>query len=108
MTSKAEKFFICQQPEAELKTLDFMIRTSQLTGKDLVVFETLYDDSNKKIAEHKDFNDEGQTVHIDESVVASQWVSTGSHTHRTLYIVLTGFSILCLLAWILHSKESVD
>ncbi len=105
--SKAEKTFICQQPEAD-ENLDFMINTSQLTGKDLVVFETLYDDSNKKIAEHKDLNDEGQTVHIDESVVASQWVSTGSHTHRTLYIVLTGFSILCLLAWILHNRESVD
>ena len=104
---KTEKIFICQDEEAD-ENLEFVINTSRLAGKDLVVFETLYDDSNIKVAEHKDLNDEGQTVHIDDYVVANQWVSTGSHTHRTLYIVLTGFSILCLLAWILHSKESVD
>ena len=43
---------------------------SELGGKDLVTFEELYDLSNpdepKKVTEHKDINDKGQTVTVKE------------------------------------------
>ena len=42
-----------------------------LAGKDLVTFEELYDLSNPdepiKVAEHKDIEDEGQTVTIERT-----------------------------------------
>ena len=48
----------------------FTFDTSELGGKQLVTFEELYDLSNpdepKKVAEHKDIEDDGQTVTIKE------------------------------------------
>lgn len=38
---------------------------SELAGKDIVLYEELYY-KEKKIAEHKDINDEGQTIHFPE------------------------------------------
>lgn len=46
---------------------------SALGGKDLVTFEELYDLSDKdepvKVAEHKDIEDDGQTVSIKERII---------------------------------------
>ena len=51
----------------------FTFNASELAGKDLVTFEELYDLSNPdepiKVAEHKDIEDEGQTVTIEERVI---------------------------------------
>ena len=48
----------------------FTFPASELGGKDLVTYEELYDLSNpdepKKVAEHKDIEDKGQTVSIKE------------------------------------------
>ena len=48
----------------------FTFNASELGGKQLVTFEELYDLSNpdepKKVAEHKDIEDDGQTVTIKE------------------------------------------
>ena len=50
--------------------IEFIFDGSTLGGKQLVTFEELYDMSNpeepKKVTEHKDINDEGQTVTIKE------------------------------------------
>ncbi|HBL6275302.1 TPA: VaFE repeat-containing surface-anchored protein [Clostridioides difficile] len=50
--------------------ISFTLDASQLGGKQLVTFEELYDLSNpdepKKVAEHKDITDKGQTVTVKE------------------------------------------
>ena len=50
--------------------VEFTFDGSTLGGKQLVTFEELYDMTNpeepKKVTEHKDINDEGQTVTIKE------------------------------------------
>ena len=51
----------------------FTFNASSLIGKDLVTFEELYDLSNPdeptKVGEHKDIEDEGQTVTITERII---------------------------------------
>lgn len=53
--------------------LAFTFNASQLAGKELVTFEELYDVTNSdepvKVAEHKDIEDDGQTVTIKERVI---------------------------------------
>ena len=48
----------------------FTFNASELAGKELVTFEELYDVTNPdkpiKVAEHKDIDDEGQTVTVKE------------------------------------------
>ena len=48
--------------------IEFTFNASELAGKELVTFEELYDMTNPdepiKVAEHKDINDEGQTVTV--------------------------------------------
>lgn len=53
-------------PEAESGTITvkFKVNTSKLAGKDLVVFEKLYDEDDDEVSSHEDLNDEGQTVKI--------------------------------------------
>ena len=52
--------------------ISFTFNASSLAGKDLVTFEELYDLSNPdeptKVTEHKDIEDEGQTVTITERI----------------------------------------
>ena len=54
---------------------------SALGGKNLVTFEELYDMSNPKepvkVAEHKDINDDGQTVLITERIIKIQTTEIG-------------------------------
>ena len=56
--------------DMKLKDVEFTFDGSALGGKQLVTFEELYDMTNpeepKKVTEHKDINDEGQTVTIKE------------------------------------------
>ncbi len=53
--------------------ITFTFNASQLAGKELVTFEELYDVTNPdepvKVAEHKDIEDDGQTVTIEERVI---------------------------------------
>lgn len=52
-----------------IETLEFEQQLDDLDNHDLVVFETLYhvkDGEEIKVAEHKDLEDEDQTVHVDE------------------------------------------
>ena len=58
----------------------FTFNASELAGKDLVTFEELYDLSNPdeptKVAEHKDIEDEGQTVTITERIITMHTIAT--------------------------------
>ncbi len=62
----------------------FTFNASELAGKDLVTFEELYDLSNSdeptKVAEHKDIEDEGQTVTITERIITMHTTATDKAT----------------------------
>ena len=62
----------------------FTFNASSLAGKDLVTFEELYDLSNPdepiKAAEHKDIEDEGQTVTITERIITMHTTATDKTT----------------------------
>ena len=62
----------------------FTFNASELAGKDLVTFEELYDISNPdeptKVAEHKDIEDEGQTVTITERIITMHTTATDKAT----------------------------
>ena len=64
--------FTAKASEMEVE-VSYTFNASALGGKDLVTFEELYDLSNPdepiKVAEHKDIEDEGQTVTIEERVI---------------------------------------
>ena len=64
----------------------FTFNTSELAGKDLVTFEELYDLSNPdeptKVAEHKDIEDEGQTVTITERIITMHTTATDKATGK--------------------------
>ena len=78
----------------------FVIDTRNLKGKELVAFETAYrlndykkgDDLEKttltQVAEHKDLNDEGQTVLVKDGPEVSPPPKTGDNTLIWLYGVL--------------------
>ena len=62
----------------------FTFNASSLAGKDLVTFEELYDlshpDEPMKVAEHKDIEDEGQTVTITERIITMHTTATDKAT----------------------------
>ena len=70
----SEGSFVADETTGEL-VLDFTFNATQLRGADLVVFETIYKvdketgENGKTVAEHKDINDKGQTVHIENPTI---------------------------------------
>lgn len=81
------------KPEKSDGTVDmeFTFDGSSLKGKDVVVFEELYvmadtdnnpqtPDEEKKVTEHKDIEDDGQTVHFPEIGTIATDSETGGHT----------------------------
>ena len=64
--------FTAKASEMEVE-VSYTFNASALGGKDLVTFEELYDLSNPdepiKVAEHKDIEDDGQTVTITERII---------------------------------------
>lgn len=62
----------------------FIFDASHLAGKNLVTFEELYDLSNPKepvkVAEHKDIEDDGQTVLITERIITIHTTATDKKT----------------------------
>lgn len=98
--------------------IEFTFDGSSLGGKQLVTFEELYDMTNpeepKKVTEHKDINDEGQTVTIKEvpetttqetlgnPVKTSNPPKTGDTTQAALWIailVLSAAGITGIRVW---------
>ena len=65
-TGTASTTVFTPETESGTITVKFKVDTSKLAGKDLVVFEKLYDEDNDEVSSHEDINDEGQTVSITE------------------------------------------
>ena len=64
--------FTAKDSKMEIQ-IEFTFDASTLAGKDLVTFEELYDLSNPeepvKVAEHRDIEDDGQTITIQERII---------------------------------------
>ena len=64
----------------------FTFNASELAGKELVTFEELYDVTNPdeptKVAEHKDIEDDGQTVTITERIITMHTTATDKATGK--------------------------
>ena len=81
--------------------IEFTFNGSTLGGKQLVTFEELYDMTNPeepvKVAEHKDIEDEGQTVLITERKISIHTTATDKNgkkeieAGKDLTIVDTGY-----------------
>ena len=71
--------FIADDEEMKVE-IAYTFNASALGGKNLVTFEELYDLSNPKepvkVAEHKDIDDDGQTVLITERIIKIHTTST--------------------------------
>jgi LPXTG-motif cell wall-anchored protein len=78
-TAKAEKMEV---------QIEFTFNASELAGKDLVTFEELYDLSNPdepvKVAEHKDIEDDGQTVLITDRVIKIHTTATDKNGKKEI------------------------
>lgn len=68
----------------------FIFNASALGGKDLVTFEELYDltnpDESVKVAEHKDIEDDGQTVTIEEREITIHTTATDKATGEKMIV----------------------
>ena len=66
----------------------YTFNASSLGGKNLVTFEELYDFSNPdepvKVAEHKDIEDDGQTVLITERIIKIHTTATDKDGNKEL------------------------
>lgn len=73
--------FTAKKSEMEVE-VSYTFNASTLGGKELVTFEELYDLSNPdepiKVAEHKDIENEGQTVTITERIITMHTTATDS------------------------------
>ena len=70
--------------------ITFTFNASELAGKELVTFEELYDLSNPdepiKVAEHKDIEDDGQTVRIEERIITIHTTATDKATGEKMIV----------------------
>ena len=68
----------------------YTFNASALGGKDLVTFEELYDLTNPdepvKVAEHKDIEDDGQTVRIEERIITIHTTATDKATGEKMIV----------------------
>lgn len=77
-TITAEQTFTAAA-SAGMVEIECSFDASELAGKDIVLYEELYYNENK-IAEHKDINDEGQTIHFPEIRTTAVDKSSGTNT----------------------------
>ena len=74
--------------EAMKVEIAYTFNASELGGKNLVTFEELYDLSNPdepvKVAEHKDIEDDGQTVLITERIIKIHTTATDKDGNKEL------------------------
>ena len=92
--------------DAGSEEMEFTINTTGISGKELVVFETLYIGEeiveDYEIAEHKDLNDDSQTVWV-----KVERPNTGIFTHTieeakktSLYTAVCGVTVLVVCGWV--------
>lgn len=99
--------------------IPFTFDASELGGKQIVTFEELYDISNPdepiKVAEHKDIEDEGQTITITEAPKSDEpkpntsqskdLPNTGDTTNPTIFILGMAVSLTALGIVYFHCKK---
>lgn len=73
----SEASFVPSEPSGKIN-VEFTLNSCELSGKTLVAFETIYLNGSV-IAEHKDFEDEGQTVYAALLSTSAEDLVTGSH-----------------------------
>lgn len=86
---RVENDYIFVADEEEMKVeIAYTFNASALGGKNLVTFEELYDLSNPKepvkVAEHKDIEDDGQTVLITERIIRIHTTATDKDGNKEL------------------------
>ena len=81
--------FIAKDSKMEVE-VSYTFNASALGGKDLVTFEELYDLTNPdepvKVAEHKDIEDNGQTVRIEERINTIHTTATDKATGEKMIV----------------------
>ena len=79
--------FVADNEEMKVE-ISYTFNASALGGKNLVTFEELYDFSNPdepvKVAEHKDIEDDGQTVLITERIIKIHTTATDKDGNKEL------------------------
>ena len=79
--------FVADDEEMKVK-ISYTFNASALGGKNLVTFEELYDLSNPdepvKVAEHKDIEDDGQTVLITERIIKIHTTATDKDGNKEI------------------------
>ena len=79
--------FVADDKEMKVE-ISYTFNASALGGKNLVTFEELYDFSNPdepvKVAEHKDIEDDGQTVLITERIIKIHTTATDKDGNKEL------------------------
>ena len=79
--------FVADDEEMKVE-ISYTFNASALGGKNLVTFEELYDFSNPdepvKVAEHKDIEDDGQTVLITERIIKIHTTATDNDGNKEL------------------------
>ena len=80
---RVENSYIFTADDKDMKIeMEYTFNASVLGGKDLVTFEELYDMTDKdepvKVAEHKDIEDDGQTVSIEERIINIHTTATST------------------------------
>ena len=79
--------FTADSEEMTVK-MEYTFNASALGGKDLVTFEELYDMTDKdepvKVAEHKDIEDDGQTVSIEKRIINIHTTATSTEGEKSL------------------------
>ena len=81
----SEVEFVPDTSEGSVK-VEFIFDGSELAGETLVVFEELYL-NGKLIAEHKDLEDEAQTVYLPKIQTEATDTETGTHTVIVLSLI---------------------
>lgn len=76
--------------------MEFNLNTEKLQGKDLVVFEELYDSKGNLVAEHKDYEDKGQTVSVPESPIKPNKSHIPRTADRVIWLLIVG-AVLILM-----------
>ena len=82
----AEMRFTPETADGEI-IMEFVLNTSVLKGKTLVVFERLYDTEGNLIAEHTDINDAAQTVKVPNTP------KTGDENHIVLLVCIMALAL---------------
>ena len=116
--------FVADDEEMKVE-ISYTFNASALGGKNLVTFEELYDLSNPeepvKVAEHKDIEDDGQTVLITERIIKIHTTATDKDGNKELEagkdvtiidtVTLEGLEVgtqYKLVGWQMLKKENAE